>query len=142
MANPQTEPLPADAESRITEFTELVGTAISDVQARSEVERLAEEQAGLRRVATLVAREAPPEQVLARVAEEVGLLLQADAAWVWRLESHRLQVEVCDDGVGGAQADGIGLVGLKDRLAALDGTLRVESPADGDTLIAAFIPVR
>jgi signal transduction histidine kinase len=58
-----------------------------------------------------------------------------------RLESHSLQLEVCDDGVGGAQSDGTGLVGLKDRLAVLDGSLRVESPADGGTRIAASIPV-
>jgi signal transduction histidine kinase len=33
------------------------------------------------------------------------------------------------------------LLGLRDRLAALDGRLRVESPPDGGTLIAAVIPV-
>jgi signal transduction histidine kinase len=36
---------------------------------------------------------------------------------------------------------GSGLVGLADRLAALDGRLRVESAADGGTLIAAAIPI-
>jgi hypothetical protein len=51
----KTDPMPADAELRIVEFTELVATAISNLQARSEVKRLAEEQAALRRVATLVA---------------------------------------------------------------------------------------
>jgi PAS domain S-box-containing protein len=53
-----------------------------------------------------------------------------------------LQLEVGDDGVGGARPDGIGLVGLADRLAALDGHLRVDSPVDGGTLITAEIPVR
>jgi signal transduction histidine kinase len=48
---------------------------------------------------------------------------------------------VRDDGVGGVLADGTGLLGLGDRLAALDGSLRVESPLDGGTRIAAFIPV-
>jgi signal transduction histidine kinase len=57
-----------------------------------------------------------------------------------QLDDHRLRVEVRDDGVGGAHADGSGLVGLVDRLAVMDGTLRVESPADGGTLIAASIP--
>jgi signal transduction histidine kinase len=50
-------------------------------------------------------------------------------------------VQVRDDGVGGARADGSGLLGLTDRLAALDGQLRVESPADGGTLVAAAIPL-
>jgi signal transduction histidine kinase len=45
-------------------------------------------------------------------------------------------------GVGGARLDGSGLVGLADRLAVLDGQLRVESPADGGTLVAADIPLR
>jgi signal transduction histidine kinase len=48
---------------------------------------------------------------------------------------------VRDDGVGGARPDGSGLVGLADRLAALDGRLRVESPTDGGTLLAADIPL-
>jgi signal transduction histidine kinase len=52
-----------------------------------------------------------------------------------------LNVEVRDDGVGGATADGAGLVGIDDRVAALGGTLRVESPAGGGTLIAAELPL-
>ena len=52
-----------------------------------------------------------------------------------------LLVEVRDDGVGGANRDGAGLVGLDDRVAALGGALRVESPAGGGTLIAATLPV-
>jgi signal transduction histidine kinase len=59
-----------------------------------------------------------------------------------RIESGSLQVEVRDDGIGGAHADGSGLVGLRDRLAALDGTLCVDSPYHGGTLIAASIPIR
>jgi signal transduction histidine kinase len=43
--------------------------------------------------------------------------------------------------VGGALPDGSGLLGLADRLAVLDGQLRVESPVDGGTLVAADIPV-
>ena len=58
-----------------------------------------------------------------------------------RIEDGTLAVQVRDDGVGGARPDGSGLVGLADRLAALDGRLRVESPADGGTLIAAAIPL-
>jgi GAF domain-containing protein len=53
------EPLPAETEARMAEFTELLATTISNANARAKVERLAEEQAALRRVATLVAREAP-----------------------------------------------------------------------------------
>jgi PAS domain S-box-containing protein len=58
-----------------------------------------------------------------------------------RVEDGALAVQVRDDGLGGARPDGSGLVGLADRLAALDGQLRVESPAGGGTLIAAAIPI-
>jgi signal transduction histidine kinase len=58
-----------------------------------------------------------------------------------RIDRNSLRVEVRDDGVGGAHADGSGLVGLKDRLAVLEGSLRVESPVSGGTVIAASIPV-
>jgi signal transduction histidine kinase len=53
-----------------------------------------------------------------------------------------LTVEVRDDGVGGARPDGHGLLGLGDRLAALDGALRVDSPPGGGTVVAAAIPLR
>jgi signal transduction histidine kinase len=43
--------------------------------------------------------------------------------------------------VGGAKPEGSGLVGLADRLAALDGLLRVETPSGGGTLITAAIPL-
>jgi signal transduction histidine kinase len=58
-----------------------------------------------------------------------------------RVEDGTLHVEVRDDGVGGARSDGSGLLGLADRLAVLDGRLRVESPADGGTLLVAAIPL-
>jgi signal transduction histidine kinase len=58
-----------------------------------------------------------------------------------RVERGALRVEVRDDGLGGAQLVGSGLVGLTDRLAVLDGSLEVESPRGRGTLIAAVIPI-
>jgi signal transduction histidine kinase len=59
---------------------------------------------------------------------------------VWR-DGHQLIVEVVDDGVGGADpALGAGLQGLVDRLAAVGGVLRVESPAGGGTRLRAEMP--
>jgi GAF domain-containing protein len=49
-------------------------------------DRIAQEQAALRRVATLVARVVPPEEVFAAVAAEVGRLLRADAALLSRYD--------------------------------------------------------
>ncbi|MEA2223058.1 MAG: hypothetical protein QOH83_1434, partial [Solirubrobacteraceae bacterium] len=82
----QARGLPADTESRLENFTELVATAMSNVQARAEVQRLADEQAALRRVATLVAREPPPAEVFAAVADELSRLLDVDHTGVFRYE--------------------------------------------------------
>ena len=55
----------------------------------------------------------------------------------------RLVVEVTDDGVGGASAaEGTGLAGLSDRIAALDGELTVTSPPGGGTALHAELPLR
>jgi signal transduction histidine kinase len=65
----------------------------------------------------------------------------AHAVVTARVADGALVVHVRDDGIGGAWADGTGLLGLRDRLTALDGRLRVESPAGGGTLVAAYIPL-
>jgi PAS domain S-box-containing protein len=53
-----------------------------------------------------------------------------------------VRVTVTDDGCGGASPDtGTGLRGLRDRVAALDGTLDVDSPADQGTRVVAEIPL-
>jgi signal transduction histidine kinase len=80
------EPLPAGAEARLAGFTELVGAAIANAQARGELRGYADEQAALRRVAVLVARGAPPEEVFAAVAAEAGRLLGSDLTGVGRFD--------------------------------------------------------
>jgi signal transduction histidine kinase len=53
-----------------------------------------------------------------------------------------LKLEVADDGIGGAApGGGTGLIGLKDRVEAISGSLDVTSPASGGTLVVARIPV-
>ena len=79
-------PFPTDTESQIGEFTELVSTAVSNAQAREESLRLTDEQAALRRVATLVARAAPPSDVFRAVADELARLLDADTAIIARAD--------------------------------------------------------
>jgi signal transduction histidine kinase len=80
--------------------------------------------------------------VVAEALTNVAKHAAADRAEVTAsIEDGSLRVEVRDDGVGGAVPYGAGLLGLADRLAVLDGQLRVESPADGGTLIAAYIPL-
>jgi PAS domain S-box-containing protein len=80
------QPLPRTTQSRLANFTELVGTAVANAQARAEVGRLVDEQAALRRVATLVARESPSEAVFEAVAREAGQLLGVDAMHMGRYD--------------------------------------------------------
>jgi signal transduction histidine kinase len=49
---------------------------------------------------------------------------------------------VSDDGAGGATAasGGSGLRGLTDRIATVDGTLRIDSPDGGPTLVTVEVP--
>ncbi len=59
-----------------------------------------------------------------------------------RPEDRALVIEVWDDGIGGASVPpGGGLAGLAGRVEALDGTLSVESPEGGPTLVRATLPV-
>jgi signal transduction histidine kinase len=59
-----------------------------------------------------------------------------------RREGDELVVMVSDDGIGGADMTrGTGLSGLQDRLAAVDATLRVNSPPNGGTRVEARLPL-
>ncbi|HEX9379227.1 MAG TPA: GAF domain-containing protein, partial [Gaiellaceae bacterium] len=80
------EALPPDTESRLAQFTELMATAIANAEAHAEVQRLADEQAALRRVATLVARDAPSTEVFEAVATEVAKLLDTDTTVLGRYD--------------------------------------------------------
>ena len=80
------ETLPPDTAERLESFTELVATAIANAESREALARLAEEQAALRRVATLVARDAPSTEVFDAVAAEVGKLLDTDITVVGRYD--------------------------------------------------------
>jgi signal transduction histidine kinase len=80
--------------------------------------------------------------VVAEALTNVAKYAQATrASVVVRRSNGRVTVEVSDDGVGGADlARGSGLRGLADRVAALDGTLSLDSPAGHGTRVHAEIP--
>ena len=59
---------------------------------------------------------------------------------VWARDGE-LHVEIRDDGVGGAGRNATRVVALEDRIAAVGGTLRVDSPPSRGTLIAATMPL-
>jgi signal transduction histidine kinase len=115
--------LAPDTEARMSEFTALMATAIANTESRARAERLAEEQAALRRVAMLVATEASPAEVFAEVAEEVATLFGAVECSVYRDEHDGTATLV---GVGSASA------GVGDRIGQ-------RFPADGGGVVATVL---
>jgi signal transduction histidine kinase len=81
-----TDQLPEGTEERLADFTDLLATAIANAESREALARLSDEQATLRRLATLVAQGTPPDAIFSAVSEEVGRLLGSDAAAVARFE--------------------------------------------------------
>jgi signal transduction histidine kinase len=81
--------------------------------------------------------------VVAEALTNVAKYAHATAASVrLRRDGGCVEVEVVDDGVGGADAAlGSGLRGLEDRVAALDGRLTIESPLGDGTRLRARLPL-
>jgi signal transduction histidine kinase/HAMP domain-containing protein len=96
----RSDALPADTEQRLVGFGDLVATTIANAESRAALGRVSDEQAALRRVATLVARSAPPAEVFAAVADELGRLLGADSAVIARLDPDGATTTVARSGTG------------------------------------------
>lgn len=72
-----------------------------------------------------IAKHSRATRASVRIAERPGVLL----------------IDIYDDGVGGAiEHPGGGLSGLRDRITAVEGRLRISSPAGGPTLLAVELP--
>src|SRR5262249_43712068 len=82
----RTAPIPEGAETRLNVFTELVAAAVANAEARDALTLLADEQAALRRVATLVARESSPVEIFGAVTGEARQVLQSEAVGLLRFE--------------------------------------------------------
>jgi PAS domain S-box-containing protein len=79
-------PLPADASDRLDGYTGLVTTTLLNAETRDSLRLLADEQAALRRVATLVAVGVEPTELFSAVSNEIAGLFAADWAAVGRYE--------------------------------------------------------
>ncbi len=81
--------------------------------------------------------------VVAEALANAAKHAQASAVTVCvRRADDRLQISVQDDGIGGAEIrNGSGLVGLKDRVESLGGTVRLRSPRGGGTSLNVMIPL-
>ena len=80
------EPLAAAAETRLRDFAELAAVAVANAHSRHQLRRLADSEASLRRVATLAAEGATPEELLAAVADEAARILGGAPVAVVRYE--------------------------------------------------------
>jgi len=81
------EVLAPECETRLADFTNLMASAISNVQAHDQLRTLAESQGALRRVATLVAQGAEPKTVFAAVAVEAARVLGVGAVSLIRYDA-------------------------------------------------------
>lgn len=93
--------------------------------------------------------ERPPDVVEATayfvVAEALTNVAKHSGASAASVDAHRvrkmLRLRIDDNGQGGAnRADGTGLTGIADRVAALDGRLTITSPVGGPTTIVVELP--
>jgi signal transduction histidine kinase/DNA-binding NarL/FixJ family response regulator len=140
------------AESAVSELRELAGGIHPAILVEAG---LPAALASLARRATLpVTVEAPLPDRLPAPVEATAYFLVSEALANTAKHAHareahvraervgdQLHIEVSDDGIGGADlARGTGLRGLSDRVAALNGSLRVESPRGGGTRLTAEIP--
>ena len=89
VGSPGPEP-PSNLEGRLAKFTELLATAIANTESRAEVQRLADEQAALRRVATLVAEGASSDKLFAAVTREAADVLDVPVVALQRYEPDRM----------------------------------------------------
>ena len=86
------EQLPPGTERRLSAFTELVATTLSNADARESLQQLGAEQAALRRVADLVARGADSASVFDSVCAEAGALVGAGAVNLMRFTTDGFQL--------------------------------------------------
>ena len=153
-----------------SELAALLAEAVEEVRvAMAELRRLAAgihpailTEAGLAQALNALAERSPlvvniahaPEQRLPRAVESTAYFVVAESLTNTAKHAHasavrvsalqvdgHLQVEVLDDGIGGADMEGgSGLQGLADRVVALDGSLQIFSPPGGGTRVVAVIP--
>jgi GAF domain-containing protein len=147
------QPFAADTESRLLGFAELVATAISNAVARAELNAsrariVAVADESCRRIERDL-RFGERVEVAAYyvVSELLTNAVKYARASVVRVAveqvNETLQLSVRDDGVGGADpASGSGLIGLRDRVEAIGGTIVVESPAGAGTAVLVLLPLQ
>ena len=122
-------PLPYGTQ-QLADFTELIATAVANTEARRELHMLANEQAALRRLATLVARAVAPAEIFTALSEEATSVFGADRALVVRLDVAGRAIVVA--AVGAEQAIPVGTIWDLKPPWALGSALTTGQPARVD----------
>lgn len=126
------DPLPAGTEDRLLQFTGLVTAALANIQARDELQALADEQAALRSVAELAAQDVPADEVLAAVASQASQLTGVDFSTLLRFEPDGSTEIVALDGAPPGVSVGMRAPGTGD--GAVQRVWRTGHPARIDNL--------
>ena len=115
----------------------MIGTAIANAESRGRADRLGDEQAALRQVATLVAKEASPAEVFAKVAEEAANVLGEVECALLRDEGDGNAVTVAAWGAGMSGRFPVGTPVVADSDGVLAFVLREGRPRRIDEYSAA-----
>jgi signal transduction histidine kinase len=162
MAEQQLEKNPAKAKEHLDEARKAAGDALQELRdlARGIHPPILTDRGLDAAIRALAANAAVPVSVDVELAERppvavetaayfvaveclANALKHAQASWI-DIDIHKrddaLVVRVLDDGRGGVSESGGGLHGLRQRVEALDGSLRIASPEGGPTVIEAVLP--
>ena len=130
---------PASAEAWVVEVADLLAIAIANAQSREALARLADEQAALRRVATLVAEGVPPADIFSAVGAEMGRLFKSTVWTVGRFETGAQAVVAVGVGTGEEEIPSGTRWELDDSMASAQ-VFRTGRPARVDGLNWSAIP--
>ncbi|MHB1809960.1 MAG: sensor histidine kinase [Solirubrobacteraceae bacterium] len=141
-----------EAHSAIAELRDLargiVPPLLADRGLLAAVEALAARYGSLTTIEAAIPRTLAPSVeraayfVIAEALTNTVKHAAASRSWVTiRLETGLLHLTIGDDGRGGANTEASGLAGLRARVAALDGTLRIASERGAGTIVAAVLPI-
>lgn len=108
-------PLSIGIENRLAQFADLAATAVANAQSRAELQSVSDEQAALRRVATLVARGVDQSEVFEAIVSEAGGLF-GEETWLVRYKDEASAAIIAHHGA----SDELGLAG---RTIPMDGSV-------------------
>lgn len=150
---------PERARLEVTEAEAIARQALSEVRSAVTGIRASDLAAELAAARLLLECQhvhlhySPPPPMPAEIERGLALVLReaatnivrhADAhqAWVeFSQDGRTLGLQIRDDGRGDVQADGNGLTGMRERVAALRGTLQVHSPRGQGTMVVVRVPL-